>query len=240
MAELFDIGHEVDLSEYTSTVTDSGDLSQGSPGLAGTDGRMECLIDDDTNIYGIKYVDKYSTFRYRFYVDPNTLTMADGNQFAVLKLQQRAGAYASLSFVYLSWHSGVGYRLEVDYYNDAGYVSTDILNITDEEHYVEVNLVRAANDASDDGTHQWWVDGIDQGTVSNIDNFNMLDDDNYRIIMGAITGIDFPGTQGTFYLDELLANDDGSEIGPVSIGDLSIDIGMDEAAYQGTGVRIIS
>src|SRR3990167_10886063 len=58
----------------------------------------------------------------------------------------------------------------------------------------------------------WWVDGVDQGTLTGLDNYNLMADLSFLFRVGATTGID-AGTSGTFYLDELVANDDGSVIG---------------------------
>ena len=53
MSEIINIHLESDLSEFTSTVTDSGDLYwSADAALAGTSGGMACLIDDTTSIYG--------------------------------------------------------------------------------------------------------------------------------------------------------------------------------------------
>ena len=42
MTELFNVTHDANnLNEYDSTVTDGGDLSTGTPGLASTTARME-------------------------------------------------------------------------------------------------------------------------------------------------------------------------------------------------------
>ena len=256
MAELFDIGHEVDLSEYTGTSTDSGDLSQGTPGLAGTVGRMECLIDDTLDIRGSLDISSPTTdFRCRFYIDPNTLTMGTGDAFMVMCARRTTPTTDNALRVQLN-NDGSNYGIRIIYYDDANdYDLTSYYTITDAEHYIEVHIVRSSNGGSD-GTAELWIDGASKEQLTGIDDYDSFPTINV-VRLGAFDGIDAT-TSGTFYLDELKGNDDGGEIGPVS-SDLSVSesdgltigeagqsvaslgdiaVAMDEAAYQGTGVRV--
>lgn len=216
LGTIIDIDHETgDLSQYTSSVTDGGDLSVAAgAALAGTGYGLSCLIDDTTSIYGLKTFNKAATLRLRFYIDPNTLTMADNDIFETCRIGQAGGSYSILSSIELKYVTGTGYILQFRAYNDANAATPDTCNITDAPHYVEALIVRAATDVSADGTAQWWVDGVNQGTVTGIDNYNRMEDQNMRVILGPCSGIDV-GTSGTLFLDELIINNDGSEIGPV-------------------------
>jgi len=214
MSVIVDIDHEIgDLTEYTSTVTDGGDLSvAAAAALAGTVYGLNVLIDDTTAIYGIKsgLNDTSGKLRARFYIDPNTLTMATDDQFIVWRAQNTSTA--SLAKVDLYRSAAPAYRIQVTIFNDAGAgTASSFYTITDEPHYIEIYLQRAATSISSDGSLQLWIDGVSKQTISGIDNYDRFP--NFDIIhLGAIANLD-AGTSGTLYLDQLVVNDDGSEIG---------------------------
>lgn len=221
MAVVIDIDHETgDLTQYTSTVTDSGDLSVAAgAALAVTSYGLSCLLDDATAIYGIKSIASFvSQLRGRFYIDPNSLTMADSDSFEIFRWGQNGGSFSLIVAIYLIYTTATGYQLNIRAYNDAGglYLN-DTNNISDASHYVEFHVVKAATDVSSDGTAEWWIDGVSQGAASGADNYNRIGDYVTRCLIGAISNIDV-STSGTFYLDELIVNDDGSEIGQVVTG----------------------
>ena len=72
---IIEIHLEEDLSEFTYTRVDGGDLYwTADAALAGTSGGMACLIDDTTAIYGSYTLGTANTsgvIRLRFYIDPN-------------------------------------------------------------------------------------------------------------------------------------------------------------------------
>lgn len=218
MAVIVDIDHEGgDLSEYDSTVEDSGDLSaHADAALASTNYGLKCVIDDTTAIYGQKSVSLTgkSDFRCRFYIDVNSLTMGDYEIFDLLHLFT-SGAPWRVFKIDLRWDTS-NYKLRFIPYNDAGGLALDDGIVSNAEHYAELYIQRAASDVSSDGAVEWWIDGVSQGTWSGVDNYNSFLDASY-LRFGALAGIDV-GTDGTLYLDELKANDDGAEIGAVAAG----------------------
>jgi hypothetical protein len=217
MSVIVDIDLATDLSEFTSTTTDSGDLSQAAgAGLAGTSGGLSCVIDDTTAIFGQHdLASPYSTtgiLRARYYVDPNSLTMANNNSFVMFRCDSSAGV---LIYCHLRYVTGEGYYIYGTTYNDVPTpTNTAYYAITDGEHYVEVKLIRATNNASSDGSFQLWIDGADKETISNIDNYDRFAAFKTSYL-GPVVGLD-AGTSGTFYMDELVINDDGGAIGPVA------------------------
>jgi len=239
MSVIVNIQLETDLSEFTSTVEDSGDLYwSADAALAGTSGGMACLIDDTTAIYGTIDVTANTSgvMRARFYFDPNTLSMADSSNHYLLAIYTSGGQTLGYMILFYTTAAGFGIRLYMN--NDAGVSYTNEYSITAAEHYIEYQFIRATTDISSDGSLQLWIDGTSKQTIIDIDNYDTFYDYR-RTRLGPVSGLDAT-TSGTFYYDELVVNDDGSEIGPVApAADLSIDIGLDEAAYQGMGVRII-
>ena len=167
MSELFNIQLETDLSEFDSTVTDGGDLSQeAGAALGGTSGGLQCVIDDTTAIYGLKtqLAPASNEIRYRCYVDPNGLTMSNGDRFAWCNIETSTGGILNLILLQIDYVTGTGYRLAVRSKNDAGANTDNYVNLTDAPHYVEVYMLRAATNVSADGSYQVWVDGALQIT----------------------------------------------------------------------------
>lgn len=218
MAELFNITHDGgNLGEYDSTVIGGGDLSaEVAAALASTVEGLNVLIDDNGAIYGQK--DEASpntseTIRFRFYLDPNSINMGSGNSFVLVKAFSSASR--NIAQVNLQY-DGANYEIRSFFGQDLG--STVILHttdITDEEHYIEVLVVRAANSGSDDGSMEVWIDGGSVASKADIDNFDQFD--NYDFFRaGAVLGID-TGTRGTIFIDEIVMRDDSTEIGEAAL-----------------------
>jgi len=214
MAVLFNITHDANnLDEYDSTVTDGGDLSTGTPGLAGTTAKMQALIDDTTVIYGQKDFTQITSaaYRFRLYIDPNTITIPSFNSFFICDVSCSGG---QLARVLLYYQTGYGYRLQVSHQDDdyAAH-STSFYSITDAEHYVEVLVTWASSALAHDATVTLWIDGDQKEQLTGLDIFNRGKPN--RALLGATAGVD-AGTAGTLYLDEFVLRDDDTEIGPVA------------------------
>jgi len=214
MAELYDIDHETgDLSQYDSTVTDGGDLSvTAAAALAGTGHGLSCLIDDTNRIYGVKDQADPGTgkFRCRFYSNPNTLAMPNNTYFYVFFWHSTAAA----NYVFIMSFRRIAagdYRLYFQPYNDAGILAS-INKPLSGEQYLEIYIVQASNAVAADGSVEWWIDGVSQDTWNNVDNFDCFANADFHRLGAASKPA--AGTTGTFFLDQLYANDDGSEIGP--------------------------
>lgn len=216
MAGLFNIQLEADLSEFDSTVTDGGDLSQSAAAaLAGTSGGLSLLIDDTTYIYGRKNITLSTSYlRFRFYIDINSLTMADGDNFRVVSINCSASPWL-LTYISLI-RSGAAYLIQVvaNADNGAGRVLASVV-VSDAEHYIEVMVKKASSDSANDGEIHWWIDGVFQSSRTDLDSY-----DGWSVVNSARLGAHSldAGTTGTFYLDEFKANDDGGEIGAVVAG----------------------
>ena len=215
MTEIVNITHETgDLSEYTATVTDSGDLSvAGAAALAGTGYGLSCFIDDTTSIFGrFNFTQLTSSFvRARFHIDPNTLTMGVNHNFVVFRLfGDPDGIVVNVDLDFNS-----GYRIEAGVFNDAGTEhDTSPYAITDEEHYVEILLTYASSAVANDATFTLWIDGVQKEQLTGLDVHGRSKAD--RVLLGAVGNLD-SGTSGTLYLDELVVRDDAQEIGSAEV-----------------------
>jgi hypothetical protein len=216
MSVVININHSTgDLTQYTTTVTDGGDLSVAAgAALAGTNYGLSCLIDDNTAIYGRKDITTSTSgiVRMRFYYDPNSMTQADNDVF-ILCIPFTASGGSALAYIQAVYSSVVGYEINALALKDSGSSKTSDFVITDAPHYIEFNLVRATNNTSSDGTLQLWIDGTSKQTLTGIDNYDLFANFG-RIDIGAVGALD-TGTRGTFYIDEIIANNDGGTIGPV-------------------------
>lgn len=221
MSLLWWVNHETgDLTQYDSTVTDSGDLSVDvASKLAGTKYGLSCLIDDQTSIYGQKNqtAPTSNEVRYRFYIDPNTLTMANADTFQVCILSS-SGPQTTIMRAALRYTTAGGYFIRGQPFDDAGALATDDTAITDAEHWVEVHVERATGAATNDGRVRLWVDDNLEATWSSVDNFDVFGNMT-NVRLGAASGIDV-GTLGTLYLDELVFRDDSLKIGAHDPGTL--------------------
>ncbi len=213
MSVIIDIHNATDLSEWTATATDGGDLSwQAAAGLGGTSGGMQFLINDNTMIYGSK--DPVSAIvtgvcRFRVYFDPNGLSMTNGDVFNIVYVYITTATV--LITVVLTATAG-NITMNVTTASDTGTRASTFTNITDEPHYIEVLLTRAATAVSADGVLSFWLDGVLIGSLVNIDNYDTFV--SWQRVYNIAHLVD-TGTRGTFFMDELVVNDDGTLIGPV-------------------------
>lgn len=216
MATIIDVDHETgDLSEYSSTTTDGGDLSvSAGAALHGSYG-LSCVIDDTTAIKGDINTAQSASLQFRFYIDPNGLTMANNTYFRAFRWLMIGGPWAVITYISLKYLSSA-YQLLIEAQNDAGAtVLSDYAVISDAPHCVEFRCTSATTSSSNDGSYEWWVDGSSQGSATSVDNYNYTQDYEWSFSVGAIDEID-AGTSGTFYIDSILANDTGAYIGEVA------------------------
>ena len=245
---LININHETgDLSQYTSTVTDSGDLSVTTTAtLAGTGYGLLCFVDDANPIYGQKDLGADNTsgqVRSRFYINRNDISIPNGQSWEILSLQSAIGSGNILRF----WirNSAGNYQVYFLAYRDGGTTSSGFVNLTAVEHYIELHVVRASGDGITDGYVNWWIDGAAQTSVTDIDNYTEFP--YFRSTRFGIAAIG--GGSGSLYLDELVINDSGYEIGQVKdlntsaffVRNILISVGItDSISKIGTFIKSLS
>lgn len=188
--------------------------------LAGTAYGLNCNINDTTSFYGICLLGTANTsgmLEVRFYFDPNSLTMADGNEFYLFRAQNNS--YAAIANVRLRYTTAAGYQIRASAVNDAGSETptTSLYVITDAPHCIEIKLTRASTADANDGILQLWIDDVSKETVTTVDN-NGKFVNFWTSRFGATTTLN-AGTSGDFFLDELIINDDNTYIGPLASGD---------------------
>ena len=217
MAELFNISMASDLSEWSSVVVDSGDLSWASgAGLGGTAGGASLLIDDTNAIY-MRYdfsaLSTQTDYRIRVYLDPNTLSMGSGEEFDLVRVESSSSV--ATCRLRLANVSGVlKFRHQV--LDDAGLVGgTEDINLSSLSEYFEVWVTKATGASANDATSKLYFDGSLVSTLSGVDLYN-----NFaamvRVKIGCVTGLD-ASTSGTMYIDECVMRDDSTVIGGLNV-----------------------
>jgi hypothetical protein len=185
------------LSAWSPNVVDGADLAVSAPAaMKGSQRGMRARIDDNNAIYVTDDTpNAEKRYRARFYFDPNSITMVNGSAHFIL-------------FAYSGTNNGA---LRVEFRRTAGtyqvraalrddgsiWTSTTFFTISDAPHVLEVDWRGATAAGANNGGLTFWVDGVQQGDITGIDN------DTRRINfvqLGAVSGME-ASTVGTYYID---------------------------------------
>ncbi len=183
-------------SAWTTSVSDNGSLSaSAAAALTGVVG-LSANINDNTAIY---VQDDLPTaerrYRARFYFDPNSITMSNGN--AHYLLYGYTGTSTVVVRVELRRSSNT-YQLRSALVNDsATWTTTNWFTISDAPHFVELDWRASSAAGANNGGLTFWIDGAQLANVTGTDNDTRRID---RARLGAVAGLD-TGTRGTEYLD---------------------------------------
>jgi hypothetical protein len=208
-----------DFSAWSWSETDGGDLSVCAGGaLVGGQGLCAMLDDNNTLYVQDDLADDEGRYRARFYFDPNSIGMGDGEAHTIFI--GMASPYTWVMRVSLGGYNG-NYYLIAGLVDDSG-VWTDSAwyLIGDGPHAVEVDWRAASVSGANDGGMTLWVDEVQKVDLSGVDNDTRRVD---RVRLGAVAGVD-NGTRGTYYFDEFESRR-GSYIGPVSASQLVAGLG---------------
>jgi hypothetical protein len=189
-----------DFSAWSYSVVDGGDLSvSAQAALVGSYG-MKAVLDDNVSIYVTDFSPFDETrYRGRFYFDPNTITMANNNAHYLLYALNRDDVVVA--------------RLELRRYNNTYQVRASVVNdgtswsnsawftITDASHKLEIDWRASSGPGANNGGITFWVDDVQRGIFTNIDNDTRKVD---YVRLGGLAGID-SGTRGTYYFDDFVS-----------------------------------
>lgn len=202
-----------DFSQYSYTDTDGNDLSISTEaGLAGTKHGLSVLVDDSHRAYACAALETPSTtgvVRARFYVDPNSLRMSDLSQVSFLYLIN-AGRMDNFALMKLMKINGRYFLRGVMVDDNGTHRETEAWSIADASHVVEIQIRRAANASSSDATYETWIDGVYKTIMTGVDSYEKFA--NFQYLSVGLNGI-AGNVSGTYYVDEIMVNDDGNEIG---------------------------
>ena len=184
------------LSAWTSSSTDTGDLSVTSAAaLAGSRG-MQAVIDDASAIFVTDDTPiAEPRYRVRFYFDPNSVVMSNGD--AHILFRGVSGSSTVAVRVELGFSAGT-YQIRAALVNDStSWTQTSWFTISDSPHFIELDWRAATAAGANNGGLTFWIDGAQKQNVTGTDNDTRRID---RILLGAVTGID-AGTRGIYYFD---------------------------------------
>ncbi len=196
-----------DLSEFDTTVTDSGDLSADAAAAKNGSYGMQAVLDDATAIYGQFTFDNKSELRLGFWFDPNgwdvedTITIAGGGATIGVDYRIRL-KYASAQLSVLA--GATNDSVSFDYTSD--------VNISDDWHWIEAHFKRSTGPGNDDGFVKLWIDTVDASPDAELTGRDDDTQDFDYVNVGA-TSLTAPLSE-TIYFDDIRANDTGDAIGP--------------------------
>lgn len=181
-------------SAWSSARDTENDLSVSpTAALVGTNG-MAALIDNTTAMY-ITDDTPVSEARYRarFYFDPNSLTMAEGDTHSIFGARNSTTELLRIDFR----RQAGNYQIRAFIGNDTTAMATFWFTISDAPHTIEFDWSAATGVGANDGFLTLWIDG------AIVANQTSLDNDTMRIEqarLGPYVGID-AGTSGTELFD---------------------------------------
>jgi hypothetical protein len=184
------------LSAWTSSSIDLGDLSVStSAALVGTRG-LQAVIDDINSIYVTDdSPNAEPRYRARFYFDPNSIAMLNGDTHFIFR--GYSGTTTIALRVQFRFSSGA-YQLRAGLVGDGStWANSNWLTISDARHVIELDWRAATAAGANNGSLTVWIDGTQQANLVGVDNDTRRID---RARLGAVSGVD-TGTQGTYYFD---------------------------------------
>lgn len=222
----YNITHNAgNLSEWSSVV---GSISATSASaLAGTLYGQAITIDSTNSTRANKSIlsSQINTgvLRCRFYVDINSLTMADGIALDIFRVDGSVNG-----FYFWIYRTGGVYKLGGVVYRSGG--SDDIIQPTlpDQPVCIELLLRRESYPGAGNGSFQIWIDDVDWDTIPNLSNYANCK--NIWYFQSGDTSPTYPSISGTYYFDELVIRDDDTYIGRLST------IQLDTATTTANGV----
>jgi hypothetical protein len=176
-------------SAWTTSATNGGNLNVSpAAALSGSYG-MQAQISSTTAMY-VRDDSPVAEprFRARFYFNPNSIAMANGDYVYLLQGHDAAG---KVTLFIQFYRSSAGYQLRARAYDSglANYVNTPYVTITNAVHAVEV-------DWGSDGHLTFWVDGVQVSALTGINNSGIVME-SVRLGAPYMSGT----TSGTFYID---------------------------------------
>ena len=185
-----------DFSAWSSSTIDGGDLSVSSDRAIITSYQLQATINDDHLLYVTDLSPTaLSRYRARFYFDPNTISMAEGDSFYLFQaLDATSTPNIRIEFRYQSG----SYQVRSQAVDDEEiWNSNPWTNITDTHHAIEIDWQAASTIGANNGSLTFWVDGNKLSQLTGQDNDTQQVE---SIQLGAVDGLD-AGTSGVFFMD---------------------------------------
>ncbi len=168
---------------------------------------MQVTINDTGALYVTDETpDSESSYYARFYFDPNSLYMGNGNHQIFQGYMETNGAQLEIFRIYLRKVLSA-YVLDVYVRNDpvsmTPWLKAAAYQISDAVHAIEIEWAAARAPGANNGRMKLRVDGNSAGGISTVDNDAIRLD---GVKLGAVSELDL-GTSGTYCFDAVSAGD---------------------------------
>ena len=177
-------------SAWSANSNNGGNLSvSAGAALEGNHGLQATFINKTNMLVRNDSPTAETRYRARFYFDPNSISMATGDN---ITLFQGLGAGGEIVFSIQFNRSSTAYQLRARSHDSgsAVFVNTPFFPISNAVHTVEI-------DWGNDGHLTFWIDGVQQANLTGINN-SIYKIETIRL--GAPT-MSITGTSGSFYID---------------------------------------
>lgn len=185
-----------DLATWTSASTGGGDLSASTAAALEGDYGLQVVINDKDRLYlESDHPNNEEFIRLRFLFDPNTITMAQGDEHHLLRGYSGNFWMLYMGFGYLNgaYQLQVGTRMNI-----GGWWFSSYISISDAPQEIALEWRAASAADVNDGYLVLYVNGVERYRTPDLDN------DTHRLdslLIGPLFGID-NGTDGTYYIDQ--------------------------------------
>jgi hypothetical protein len=183
-------------SAWSASQTDGGDLSVSpAAALVGANG-LQAILDDNNLIFVTDDSPQAEPrYRARFYFDPNSITMANGNAHYIF--YGYTGTSTEVLRVGFRRSQG-NYQVQAGLRDDSSFwTNTAWFTISDAPHSLEFDWQAATASGANNGALTFWIDAQQRANLANVNNDTRRID---RVRLGPVAGID-SGTRGTYYFD---------------------------------------
>jgi hypothetical protein len=186
-----------DLSAWSSSLTDGGDLSVTAQAALSESYGMQAHIDDNNDVYVQDDSPELESQYYAaFQFDPNSVSIADTKSHAIFTLNQ--AGLPPIVKVAFGWFNGA-YGLQAGAWDElyGGYRVSPMVTLSDAGHQIDIFWQAASVDGANDGRFVFWVDGQEYANLTTLDNETLSAD---YVRLGAVSGLD-ADTGGITYFD---------------------------------------
>lgn len=198
------------VSAWSANTNSAGSKVAPAAALIGNQGWQVSITSNTATYLTDNTPNAEARYRARFYFDPNTIAMKDGNAHLLF-----AGYHGTKVVLRTEFRNAKGkYQVRVGTLDNGGtWKSSSWFTISDASHPVEWDWQAATAAGAKNGVLTLWIDGMLQTNVLGIDNDTRRID---AIRLGPSNGID-SGTRGVYYLDDFVSRRQ-SAIGFATVG----------------------
>ncbi|MCK5641313.1 MAG: hypothetical protein KAJ19_10965 [Gammaproteobacteria bacterium] len=219
MATVKEINHDssTTLSDFYSTISNPDGAITVTPGaqLNGSTNGLDIDYDAGTNNANIRETFTAiatDEFRIRFYIDLGQgINRASGIATFFSHSIRDLGGGKAFGQLLLQFDGSANIEADLFYDQDVGArQNIGLVSITKDIHCIEYRVKRESSGSAADGEVEFFIDGVSQGSVLTVENFNIWANvDDHRIEILDTTTV----TGKLFYDEFILDGDDTADLG---------------------------